>query len=100
MKFLGNEALYATGFVALAILLMGIIKNKKYPRKDKINVVQLAVYLITSVLPFIWYFALKNHSAIHARFTHRLFLIFIFAFWIVLAKMWGIDNLKKDKIRE
>lgn len=99
LEFLGNETIYATGFVALAILLIGMIKNKKYPRRNKINVVQLIIYLITSVLPFIWYFALKNHSAIHARFTHRLLIIFIFTFWILLAKIWGIDNSKKEEMK-
>jgi len=97
LGFLGNEVIYATGLVALAIIVIGIIRNTKQSQKNKINLPQLIIFLVTAILPFAWYFALKNHSAIHARFTHRLLIIFIFAFWILLAKIWGVNRQQKEK---
>ena len=78
-------------------MLVGILKNRKKIQKEKMNIEALKVYIITLILPFVWYFALKNHSAIHARFTHRLFIIFIFMFWILLAKIWGVDKRSKKE---
>ena len=97
LRFLGKEAIYATLIISIAIMAVGLIKNRKKMQKGKINVEALIVYAVTSVLPFVWYFALKNHSAIHARFTHRLFIIFIFMFWILLAKIWGVDKESEKK---
>ena len=97
LKFLGNETIYSTAVVSVLIMLVGILKNRKKIQKEKMNIEALKVYIITLILPFVWYFALKNHSAIHARFTHRLFIIFIFMFWILLAKIWGVDKRSKKE---
>lgn len=97
IEFLGNQPIYMTGCVALALIITGMIKDKKQFPKNKIKVEQLVIYIVTMVLPFAWYFALKNHSAIHARFTHRLLLISIFTFWMLLVKIWGVDRQKINK---
>ncbi len=93
MEFLGNQVVYFTAFISAIIMGTGIIRNKN--SKSKINVPELLVYIVIAILPFIWYLTLKNHSAIHARFTHRLLIISIYAFWMVLAKIWGFDKDEK-----
>ena len=95
MRFLGKQVLYMTVIISIIIMLIGIIKNKGKLIINQTNITQLLMYLAISLLPFIWYFVLKNHSAVHARFTHRLFIISIFAFWTFLAKFWGVERKKE-----
>ncbi len=43
-------------------------------------------YTLISLLPFAWYFLVKNHSYIHAGFAYRLLLITIFSLSVVAIK--------------
>ena len=95
-KFLGNQVIYFAAIVSAAIMGAGIIRNRN--TKLKINPSELLIFLIIAILPFIWYIALKNHSAMHARYTHRLVFISIYSFWMFLAKIWGFD--KEDRIKD
>jgi len=94
-KYLGNQVIYFVAIVSVAIMGAGIIRNRN--TRLKINPSEFIIYLIIAVLPFIWYFVLKNHSVVYARYTHRLMLISIYSLWIFLAKIWGFD--KEDRIK-
>ena len=95
MRFLGKQVLYMTVIISIIIMLIGIIRNRGILIKNKTNVIQLLMFLIILLLPFIWFFVLKNHSAMHSRFTHRLFIISIFSFWIFLSKVSGVEHKKE-----
>ncbi|MBS7007132.1 hypothetical protein [Anaerostipes sp.] len=69
--------------VMLALLLLGCISGLV---KRNINIIPL---LLIAVMPFVWFYVLKNHSYIHLWFTFRnleitylgIFMIFIQGFW-------------------
>ena len=80
---------------AIIILLMLSrrykVKMKKFLVYFKENI---PIFLI-SLLPFVWYFALGNHTIMHLRFVYRHMLIFLIGVLICLKNVWIIE--KKDK---
>ena len=81
------------GLVAAIICLVGVATMifSSLRKKEK----DIDQYLLISVLPFVWYILIKNHSYIHARFTYRILLISIFAWLIIVLK--NLTGKKKQK---
>ena len=56
-------------------------------------------YIIIAIMPFAWYFVLKNHSQIHAFFTHRelavAYLAVLFFFTAIVSEKRTLS--KKNK---
>ena len=48
-------------------IILKMLRNGVNMQKIKCNI----IFLVVAFMPFIWYFALKNHSYIHAFFAHR-----------------------------
>ena len=95
LQFLGIKVIYIIAIIGIIIMLIGIIKNRGFILKNKKETIQTFIYLAIALLPFIWFLILKNHSAMHARFTHRLFIISIFTFWVFIAKVWKLEGKKE-----
>lgn len=54
------------------------------------------LYIIFTILPFVWYFCMKNHSYIHSFQTYRLLSISIMAFFAFLTTL--VFSQKATKI--
>ena len=52
--------------VVLVLLIFSLIKTRRFNYKKSI------LFLIISLMPFVWYFILSNHSYLHWWFTFRL----------------------------
>ena len=67
------------------VFLLYIIVKKFRNGIELQNIKSNIAFIVIAIMPFIWYFALKNHSQIHAFFTHRelavayLAILFYFA---------------------
>lgn len=59
--------------IIIVLLIYKKITVKKWEFKHYIE------YVVIGLLPFVWYFILKNHSYIHCWFTYREMTITIFA---------------------
>ena len=74
----------ATFFYLLIILAIIFTVMNKKNTKEKIP------YALMAIIPFIWYILIKNHSYVHARFTHRNLLLTVFSLSIII-----IENVKE-----
>ena len=54
------------------------VDSMKHPTK-KVRMKMIITYVIISIFPFIWFYALKNHSYGHHWFTYRELAISIYA---------------------
>lgn len=74
---------------ALFIIIMIIIISVYYVTKKKTGCYMSTLFFLLSLLPFVRFFFLSNHSYIHYFFTYRALLSTIFC--IGLAMMYGVD---------
>lgn len=56
---------------------------------------EIAPILIVTILPFIWYVALANHTTIHSYFVHRNMLIFLTGSLICITKSVSLEKKTK-----
>lgn len=59
------------------------------------NFVNVVPYLIILLMPFAWYFVLKDHSYYHAYFTYRTLTVAFVAIPIVLLKLTEKERVEK-----
>lgn len=90
-----NFDLYFNKFVLtflviyLIINLIVIIKNKHY---KNVNYKNLIIFIGISVLPYLWYVVLTNHSSIHYWMTYRIQAI------TMMCILSGISSFYDNKI--
>ena len=66
------------------------LKNEKFKTKaNKIlpTIINTLPIMAVGMLPFVWYYALTNHSYVHTFFTFRTLVVFWFALFITLFKI-------------
>lgn len=80
--------------VVIGIIFMVFIA--RILKQKRLDVVKLFIYIVISMLPFVWYYALQNHSYIHGKFTYRILGISVFA----LTTYFMTYDDKMEKIRE
>ena len=51
-------------------------------------------YILIALIPFVWYFILKNHSINHSFFTYRNLLLTIIAIPLIISFSQEIYNKK------
>lgn len=81
-----NNLIYLNETFIMTLIVLAVI----FSLINKKNVKRKIVYFIISIIPFIWFAAIKNHSYVHARFTYRNLLITVFALSIII-----IENIKE-----
>lgn len=81
-----------TGFIIkllLIILLISVI-SMIFIRKDLNEIIKISPILLISLMPFVWYIILKNHSYIHFWFTYRSLSITVYTVLVFIA--YSIDS--------
>lgn len=81
-----NNLIYLNETFIMTLIVLAVI----FSLINKKNIKRKIVYFIISIIPFIWFAAIKNHSYVHARFTYRNLLITVFALSIII-----IENIKE-----
>lgn len=86
MRNIGANKLYLllTIAVILGIVLYKVIKKQQISLKS----VNISV-LLCSMLPFMWYVVISNHSYIHYWFTYRILAISVYATLIFVITIFG-----------
>lgn len=64
-------------------------------KKEKIPIVNIVFYISISLIPFIWYFIVRQHSYLHAAFTYRLLYITIIANMLIFSENLSVAKQKK-----
>lgn len=79
--------------------VFGMILNLIIRRKNRIHVseslVNIVPYLIILLMPFVWYFVLKDHSFYHSYFTYRTLTVAFVAVPLMLLKLTEKKKLEK-----
>lgn len=96
-KFIFENLLYIV-LIYNFVIIMVICLFKKYRLKlnNITDYIQSTVpILIVSVMPFVWYISLANHTVLHGVFVYRHMLIFLIGMMICLKNMFYIKKVKK-----
>ena len=58
-------------------------------------------YIVIAIMPFVWFFVLKNHSMYHSFFTYRNLLLTIITVPIIIAfsKQLYTEKVKRKEIK-
>lgn len=91
--FIGIPPLYL--FYLLIVSLVDFIINMIKKIKIRQNLINALPYAIILLMPFVWYFVLRNHSFRHVYFTYRDLLLFCTGFPLVLQKIMEREKVKK-----
>ena len=75
--YLNIPALVFLLFLVLLVAFLILLKGYRF-RPDTALIPSV---LLVSIVPFVWYFVLKNHAWIHYWMTHRI----LSATWIALS---------------
>lgn len=74
---------------------INLIMYKKNRIRVSENFVNVVPYLIILLMPFAWYFVLKDHSYYHAYFTYRTLTVAFVAIPIILLKLTEKERVEK-----
>ena len=82
---LGMINWWIVGIVAIVMLVVGLIKQWKF------NYRKILLFLIISMIPYVWYFLLSNHSYLHWWFTYRLQMVTVVSL-LMMVSVKGIGK--------
>lgn len=71
-NFMSNAIMQALTLFILIYAMIKLIINLKKKINIKENILKCIPFILTALLPIVWYFALRQHSVIHA-FLHTEF---------------------------
>ena len=87
-------------FAILGVAKEVYIKKHKKEQTEKIQLPKVCIFVILALFPFVWYFALQNHSYIHSFFTYGILGITILNLQIAFTLFMGLqDDLLKEKVQ-
>ncbi len=72
---------------ALSMYIYARVNKKKVNKKDSIC---LLPFIINAIIPFIWFFIIRNHSILHPFFSYKLMMIFIINILLIFGYKFKI----------
>jgi hypothetical protein len=84
-KNLGMINWWIVGIVAVVMLVIGLMKRWKF------NYKKVLLFVIISVMPYVWYCVLANHSYLHWWFTYRLQMVTVVSL-LMMVSVKGIGK--------
>ena len=82
-NFMSNAIMQALTLFILIYAMIKLIINLKKKINIKENILKCIPFILTALLPIVWYFALRQHSVIHAFFTYRILIITLISLMIL-----------------
>ena len=83
---INRNIIYINATFFYLLIILAII----FSAMNKDNIKEKIPYVLMAIIPFIWYILIKNHSYVHARFTHRNLLLTVFSLSIII-----LENVKE-----
>lgn len=87
LTFLSKPVMLVIIVINVIYLLVQAIRNYNKKIDWKENLKECIPYVFCLLLPFMWYFVLKQHSYIHAFFTYRILVIAIISLFMISSKI-------------
>lgn len=88
LKDLSNNIVKIILTLLLIYSIIKMVINKKKKVNFKQNLEEIIPYIITGIMPFVWYFVIREHSYIHSFFTYRIMIISIISLFIIIDKAY------------
>lgn len=97
MKFIFENLIYIGLLCNFAIIIAMCVAPKYRLKLNKMTyyIQNTLPILIISLMPFVWYICLANHTVLHGIFVYRHMLIFLIGMMICLKNMFYIKKVKK-----
>ena len=73
------------------------VNKQKQTKSFKENLINVLPYLIISIIPYIWYSLIKEHSYEHAFFTYREQILTIISIPIIYLKYKELNGVKNEE---
>ena len=68
---------------------------KTIRQNTKEKMVNIIPFVLTGILPFLWIFVVRQHSAIHSFFVNRIFVITIMGILLILYELYSTKNVEQ-----
>ena len=91
--YIGFPMIYMAFMILETIVELVMCKIKKVPLKQ--NMKKTFPYVIIALMPFVWYFVIRDHSYNHAFFTYRNLLLVFIGVPLALQKIIEKEEVKK-----
>lgn len=85
--------------IFLYLIFYNIILMTYYAIKKEKNT-NILFYIIVSIIPFVWYFIVRQHSHQHPAFTYRILYITLIANILILSENLSISKRQRSKTTE
>ena len=82
----------------ILVFVLFILSWLLFRKKDKFSSISY-VYIILSIIPYIWYLFAASHSWVHRYFTYRLQMITILGFLLAYKESIDMEKLKSSFMR-
>ena len=94
-KFLSTNSIIVLWIIPLVIIsVIGAIRYNKNKNNEKICIIP---FIINTMAPFIWYFAVKNHTYIHPFLAYKSMMISIINSQIIIANLLKVYKYRFPK---
>ena len=83
---------YLTNVAVVLVLMVSIgylVGRIKKVEQIRVKIKDIFPYILISILPFAWYLVLRNHSAFHAFFTYRNWILTLLGVQMIVIKIAG-----------
>lgn len=99
LRFLSPIVISINLVLVIIYSIIKLIKNRNGKINVKQNLYTTIPFICLSVLPFIWYLALRQHSYIHTFFTYKILIITIISIFIIADKILEPENKGNENER-
>lgn len=103
MIYIISQLLVNIIITIISIKLYEVIKVKKREKSNITNktiVTTILPYILVSIMPFIWYALLQNHSYYHAFFTYRNLILTSLGICLCLEEVLTLQFKTKGEIKK
>lgn len=87
-----RNSLYKYLLILYTLFALLFLAVKVFRKQEKLCFQLLLPILLVAVLPFIWYFVLTEHSAIHSFFTYKSLTVAVFACLCIPVLLTGSSH--------
>lgn len=91
-NFLSKPVILTLFCISIFYMLVVMIKNRKENINIKENLKRCIPYVITFMMPIVWYLTIKQHSYTHSFMVYRGLVVSIISMFIILSKLLEIEK--------
>lgn len=91
-NFLSKPVILTLFCISILYMLVVMIRNRKENINIKENLKRCIPYVITFMMPIVWYLTIKQHSYTHSFMVYRGLVVSIISMFIILSKLLEVEK--------